>query len=83
MTPDQERELGHLICDRTPYKEQAMKLPQNWQQDIDWDEQTGPWNFRGVERRVARAMRIPVIINYKGAEYRDWLIIGYEGSSAF
>ena len=83
MTPAQERELGKIICERTPYNDKPMKFPDRWQQDIDWDEQTGPWNFRGVERRVARALRIPVIITHKGAEYRDWLIIGYEGSGEF
>ena len=79
MTPEEEQELGHLICDRTPYP--AMKLAENWQKEIDWDERTGPWNFRGVDRRVARSLRIPVIITYDGADYRDWLLIGYEGSA--
>ena len=81
MTEEQEKALGHLICDRTPYKEKPMRFPDKWQDEIDWDEQTGPWNFRGVNRQVARALRIPVIITHEGAEYRDWLIIGYEGSA--
>ena len=76
-----ERELGEVICHRSPY--QPMRFPDNWKDEIDWDEQTGPWNFRGVDRRVARALRIPVIITHDGAEYRDWLIIGYEGSAGF
>ena len=82
-----EQELGQLICDRTPYP--AMTLPPNWQNEIEWDEQTGPWNFRGVERRVAKALRIPVILTYHNAgtgndeQYVDWLLIGYEGSAAF
>ncbi len=79
MTPEQEKKLGEVICHRSPYE--PMRFPDGWQDEIDWDEQTGPWNFRGVERQVARALRIPVIITHEGAEYRDWLIIGYEGSA--
>ena len=87
MDQDQEQALGHLICNQTPYK--AMKLAENWQKEIQWDERTGPWNFRGVDRRVAKALRIPVIITYHNAgtgedeQYVDWLIIGYEGSAAY
>ncbi len=82
-----EQELGKIICDRTPYP--AMTLPQNWQNEIEWDEQTGPWNFRGLDRRVAKALRIPVILTYHNAatgndeQYVDWLLIGYEGSAGF
>ena len=81
MTPAQERELGKIICSRTPYK--PMKFPDQWRQEINWDEQTGPWKFRGVDRRVASALRIPVIITHEGAEYRDWLTTGTKAQGEF
>ncbi len=83
MTPDQEGKLGKAICDRTPTRYQPMQLPDNWEQEIEWDEERILWNFRGVDRRVGRALRIPVIITYDGQEYRDWLLVGFEGSPGY
>jgi len=77
-------DLGEIICNRTPYKK--MELPEHWEDRIEWDTQTGDWNFRGVARRVAKALRIPVIITYYNSQtgedetYQDWLLIGYEGA---
>ena len=83
MTSDQAQELGEFICDRTPPRYKPMQLPDNWENEVEWDEARIVWNFRGVDRRVARALRIPVTITYDGQKYRDWLIIGYEGAAAY
>jgi hypothetical protein len=83
-TPD-EGLLGQLICRRTPYA--SMTLPAGWQNMIEWDEHTVLWNFRGIDSRVNKALRIPVTITYHNDQtgsdetYRDWLLIGYEGGS--
>lgn len=76
-----DRELGEAICERTPYE--SMRLAEHWQDGIEWDEQRILWSFRGVDSRVGRAIRIPVIITHKGEEYKDWLLIGYEGSGGY
>ena len=77
--------LGQLICARTPYK--TMTMPDDWQNQIEWDGRRGRWSFRGTEHQVAKALRIPVVITYSNSAtgqdetYRDWLLIGYEGGS--
>jgi hypothetical protein len=77
--------LGQLICARTPYK--TMTMPDDWQNQIEWDGRRGRWSFRGTERQVAKALRIPVLITYYNSETdqdetcQDWLLIGYEGGS--
>ena len=64
-----------------------MTMPVNWQNQIEWDEHGIVWNFRGTDRPVAKALRIPVLITYHNAAtghdetYQDWLLIGYEGGS--
>jgi hypothetical protein len=83
-TPD-ECQLGQLICQRTPYK--AMAFPAGWQNQIEWDAHHIRWNFRGTDRQVGKAIRIPVLITYHNEAtgndetYQDWLLIGYEGGS--
>ena len=71
-------QLGELICNRTPY--QRMEVPTD-EHDIEWDDQSMRWDFRGEAKRVAKAIRIPVVITFEGHTYKDWLLIGYEGSS--
>ena len=86
-----DEELGELICDRTPYT--SMTLPTGWKDQIEWEAQPVHWNFREGSHRVAKSMRIPVTITnvvekidktgaktYVEEIYRDWLLIGYEGS---
>lgn len=78
MSEQEECDLGEIICDRTPYE--SMEMPPNWQTLIEWDQQPLTWSFQGIPRRVAKALRIPVIIkDTKGHKYLDWLLIGYEG----
>ena len=83
-TPD-DGDLGQLIRQRTPYKK--MEVVANWKDQIEWDAQYVQWSFQGVNRRVAKALRIPVTVtihNDKTGQdetYRDWLLIGYEGGS--
>ena len=55
-----ECQLGQLICDRSPYAE--MTMPANWKDEIEWDAGPLLWAFRRLDRRVAKALRIPVII---------------------
>jgi len=77
----EEGKLGQHILARAPQDYRPTTLPTGWENQIEWDEQSLLWNFRGVERRVAMAIRIPVTITYEGQTYRDWLLIGYEGGS--
>ena len=62
-----------------------MTMPAGWQSQIVWDEHHVLWNFRGIDRQVAKAIRIPVTIIYHNdatghdETYQDWLLIGYEG----
>jgi hypothetical protein len=83
--PPPPTQLGELILLRTPY--QSMTLPTGWQNEIEWDAHYVEWSFRGVNRRVAKALRIPVTVTVlnettqQPETYRDWLLIGYEGGS--
>jgi len=64
-----------------------MEMVDHWQDQIEWDAEYVQWSFRGVNHRVAKALRIPVtvtVFNEQTQEpetYRDWLLIGYEGGS--
>jgi hypothetical protein len=83
--PPLPTQLGQLIFARTPYE--SMTLPANWQNEIEWDAHYVQWSFRGVNNRVAKALRIPVIVTVlnettkKPETYQDWLLVGYEGGS--
>ncbi len=72
-----ESDLGEMICDRTPYG--PMTMPANWKNEVEWDGLPTYWTFRGQSHRVKASIRIPVTITVNGFQYRDWLIIGYEG----
>ncbi len=74
------QELGELICHRTPYPPMTVPTDANGH-EIEWDDRTVVWDFRGEAKRVGRSIRIPVVITFEGHEYKDWLLIGYEGSS--
>jgi hypothetical protein len=64
-----------------------MTLPANWQNEIEWDAHYVQWSFRGANSRVAKALRIPVIVTvlnettHQPETYQDWLLVGYEGGS--
>jgi len=86
-----EEDLGKVIFQSTPYSK--MDLIDDWDEYIEWDNNTVFWNFREVPRRIRKAIRIPVQITifvakttdttgnkqYVEEKYLDWLVIGYEG----
>lgn len=81
MALSNEEKLGALICERTPYD--SMEFPDDWDKEIEWDAKSVLWHFRESPHRVAKAIRIPVIVKVKKGNktesYYDWLLIGYEG----
>jgi hypothetical protein len=82
-----DQELGEFICEKTPYS--GMFMPADWQCEVEWDAGELQWSFRGVTRRVGKAMRIPVIVAFYNENtcqheyYKDWLLVGYEGAGGY
>ena len=72
-------QLGTFICDNTPYP--PMRVVINDGYEVEWDAQPVVWDFRGEGKRVGKAIRIPIEITYESHTYKDWLLIGYEGSA--
>jgi len=54
-----------------------------WDSQIEADSyEIGYWNFRGRSLRVQKAIRIPYIYQDEhGNKVREYLLIGFEGSS--
>ena len=83
------RDLGQLILKANPYKVgHGDNAPSDFRlmappiEKENYEEYaTGGWKFRGVERRVAKSIRVRYC--YRDADgilNEDFLLIGYEGA---